>query len=122
MLSNMTVSLITHEQIKTTLPKAKELRRVIDKMITLGKRGSLHARRQAASYLQDDAAVIKLFDGLASRYTDRPGGYSRVLKAGNRYGDKAPMAFIELVDRDVDAKGAGDRARVEAEMALIDAE
>jgi len=122
MLSNMAVSLITHEQIKTTLPKAKEMRRVVDKMITLGKRGSLHARRQAAAYLRDDAAVIKLFDGLAERYKERPGGYSRVLKAGFRYGDNAPMAFIELVERDVDAKGAEDKARHEAELALIDAE
>ncbi len=122
MLSNMAVALLTHEQIKTTLPKAKELRRVADKMITLGKRGTLHARRQAASFLQDDAAVIKLFDTLGARYVDRPGGYTRVLKAGNRYGDNAPMAFIELVERDVDAKGAADRARVEAEMAMEDAE
>ena len=117
MFSNMAVSLLTHEQIKTTLPKAKEMRRIADKMITLGKRGDLHARRQAFAYLRDDAAVSKLFSILADRYKERPGGYTRVLKAGFRYGDAAPMAFIELVDRDADAKGAEDKARVEAEMA-----
>jgi large subunit ribosomal protein L17 len=115
MFSNMTVSLLVHEQIKTTLPKAKELRRFADKMITLGKRGSLHDRRRAFAFLRDDAAVAKLFSTLAERYTERPGGYTRVLKAGYRYGDNAPMAVIELVDRDPDAKGAEDRARVEAE-------
>ncbi len=117
MLSNMAVSLLVHEQIKTTLPKAKELRRVVDRMISLGKKGSLHARRQAHSYLRDDAAVSKLFDGLAERYKERPGGYTRVLKAGFRHGDAAPMAVIELVDRDPDAKGAEDKARHEAELA-----
>ncbi len=111
MFSNMAVSLLTHEQIKTTLPKAKELRRVADKMITLGKRGTLHTRRQAFSYLRDDTAVSKLFGALAERYKERGGGYTRVLKAGFRYGDNAPMAFIELVDRDPDAKGAEDKAR-----------
>lgn len=115
MFSNMTTSLIVHEQIKTTLPKAKELRRFIDKMISLGKKGTLHDRRRAFAFLRDDEAVAKLFSTLAERYQDRPGGYSRVLKAGFRYGDSAPMAVIELVDRDPDAKGAGDRARVEAE-------
>lgn len=115
MLSNMAVSLVTHEQITTTLPKAKELRRVADRMVTLGKRGDLHARRQAASYLRDDAAVVKLFGPLAERYKERPGGYTRVLKAGFRYGDAAPMAVIELVDRDAEAKGAADRVRVAAE-------
>jgi len=115
MFSNMTASLIIHEQIKTTLPKAKELRRFIDKMISLGKKGSLHDRRRAYAFLRDDAAVAKLFSSIAERYKERPGGYSRVLKAGFRYGDNAPMAVIELVDRDPDAKGAGDRARVEAE-------
>ena len=122
MLSNMTVSLLTHEQIKTTLPKAKELRRVADKMISLGKRGTLHARRQAAAYLRDDAAVAKLFDALATRYKERPGGYTRVLKAGFRYGDSAPMAVIELVERDPNAKGAEDRARHEAMLELVDTE
>lgn len=119
MFSNMAVSLLNHEQIKTTLPKAKELRRVADKMITLGKRGTLHSRRQAHSYLRDDNAVSKLFGALADRYKDRSGGYTRVVKAGYRYGDNAPMAVIELVDRDPDAKGAEDKARhaleVEAE-------
>lgn len=116
MFSNMVVSLITHEQIKTTLPKAKELRRFADKMVTLGKRGSIHARRQAFAFLRDDAAVSKLFDTLADRYKDRAGGYSRVMKAGFRYGDNAPLAFIELVDRDTSAKGAADIARHEAEL------
>ena len=111
MFLNMAVSLLIHEQIKTTLPKAKELRRVADKMITLGKRGTLHTRRQAFSYLRDDTAVSKLFGALAQRYKERGGGYTRVLKAGFRYGDNAPMAFIELVDRDPDAKGAEDKAR-----------
>ncbi len=115
MFANMTASLLLHEQIKTTKPKAKDLRTFIDKMITLGKRGDLHARRQALSFLQDKDVVAKLFDTLAERYKDRQGGYSRVLAAGYRYGDAAPMAMIELVDRDVDAKGAADKARVEAE-------
>ena len=115
MFKNMSVSLLTHEQIVTTLPKAKELRSVVDKLITLGKRGDLHARRQAASQLQDDDAVKKLFLTLADRYKERPGGYTRVLKAGFRYGDNAPMAVIELVDRDEDAKGKADRERMEAE-------
>lgn len=102
---NMAQALVKHEQIKTTLPKAKELRAVVDKLITLGKRGDLHARRQALSQLQDKALVAKLFDVLAKRYQERSGGYTRVLKAGFRYGDSAPMAIIELVDRDEDAKG-----------------
>ncbi len=105
MFANMANALIKHEQIKTTLPKAKELRRVADRLITLGKKGGLHRRRQAFAQLRDDAMVAKLFDGLADRYQDRPGGYTRVLKAGFRYGDSAPMAIIELVDRDEDAKG-----------------
>ncbi|MDP4795735.1 MAG: 50S ribosomal protein L17 [Rhodospirillales bacterium] len=115
MFSNMTASLIIHEQIKTTLPKAKELRRFIDKMISLGKKGGLHDRRRAYAFLRDDAAVAKLFSSIAERYKERPGGYSRVLKAGFRYGDSAPMAVIELVDRDPAAKGAVDRERIEAE-------
>ncbi len=118
--ANMAGSLIEHEQIKTTLPKAKELRSIVDKLITLGKRGDLHARRQAAAQLKQDAYVAKLFDVLGPRYQDRKGGYTRVLKAGYRYGDMAPMAIIELVDRDPDAKGAGDRARVAAEEAAAD--
>jgi len=116
LFANLAVSLITHEQIKTTLPKAKDLRRVADKMVSLGKKGSLSARRQALAYLRDEDAVKKLFDTLADRYKERPGGYTRVLKAGFRYGDAAPMAFIELVDRDEDAKGAADKARHEAEL------
>jgi large subunit ribosomal protein L17 len=115
MFSNMTASLLLHEQIKTTKPKAKDLRVFVDKMITLGKRGDLHARRQALSFLQDKSVVEKLFEALAARYKDRQGGYSRVLAAGYRYGDAAPMAIIELVDRDIEAKGADDKARVEAE-------
>ena len=115
LLSNMAGSLIEHEQIKTTLPKAKELRPVVEKLITLGKRGDLHARRQAAAQLKQDAYVAKLFDVLGPRYADRPGGYLRVLKAGFRYGDMAPMAIIEFVDRDPEAKGAADRARMEAD-------
>jgi large subunit ribosomal protein L17 len=122
MLVNMTVSLLSHEQITTTLPKAKELRRVADKMITLGKRDNLHARRQAFAYLRDDGTVRKLFSTLAERYKERPGGYTRVLRAGHRYGDSAPMAIIELVDRDPEAKGAEDRARVAAEADSMEAE
>jgi len=117
MFMNMSVALLTHEQIVTTLPKAKELRSVVDKIITLGKRGDLHARRQAAAQLQDAETVKKLFSTLAERYKERPGGYTRVLKAGFRYGDNAPMAVIELVDRDPDAKGKADRERTEAEEA-----
>jgi large subunit ribosomal protein L17 len=105
MFANMAAALIKHEQIKTTLPKAKDLRRVTDRLITLGKRGDLHARRQAMSALRDWTMTTKLFDVLAERYKDRQGGYTRVLRAGYRYGDMAPMAFIELVDRDPDAKG-----------------
>ena len=105
LFANMANALIKHEQIKTTLPKAKELKRVADKLITLGKKGGLHRRRQAFATLRDDAMVAKLFDVLAERYADRPGGYTRVLKAGYRYGDNAPMAVIELVDRDPEAKG-----------------
>jgi len=117
LFANMAGSLIEHEQIKTTLPKAKELKRVTDKLITLAKKGDLHARRQAAAALKQDAHVAKLFEVLGPRYAERAGGYTRVLKAGFRYGDMAPMAIIELVDRDVDAKGAADKARLEAEDA-----
>lgn len=105
MFANMATALVKHEQIVTTLPKAKELRSVVDKLITLGKRGDLHARRQALTTIKDRALVEKLFSTLAKRYAERPGGYTRVLKAGFRYGDSAPMAIIELVDRDEDAKG-----------------
>ena len=106
MFGNMAAALIKHEQIKTTLQKAKELRAVVDRLITLGKRGDLHARRTAISRLHGDKKLAeKLFGDLADRYRDRPGGYTRVVKAGFRYGDSAPMAIIELVDRDPDAKG-----------------
>lgn len=105
MFSNMAAALLKHEQIKTTLPKAKDLRPIVDKLITLGKRGDLHARRQAFAMLRDEAVVAKLFSVLGERYKDRQGGYTRVLKAGFRYGDCAPMGVIELVDRDPAAKG-----------------
>jgi large subunit ribosomal protein L17 len=121
MFANMTVSLLRHEQITTTLPKAKELRRFADRMITLGKRGGLHARRRAASFLGDDVVIGKLFGSLADRYRKRAGGYTRVLKLGFRHGDNAPMAVIELVDRDREAKGAEDRARVASERAAAEA-
>ncbi len=117
LFSNMAGSLIEHEQIKTTLPKAKELRPIVEKLITLGKRGDLHARRQAAAQLKVDAQVKKLFDVLGPRYRARAGGYTRVLKAGFRYGDSAPRAVIELVDRDESVKGREDRARHAAEQA-----
>ncbi|MSP49290.1 MAG: 50S ribosomal protein L17 [Alphaproteobacteria bacterium] len=105
MFKNLAQALIKHEQITTTLPKAKDLRPVAEKLITLGKRGSLHARRQAYAALRDEAATKKLFDVLGPRYAARKGGYTRVLKAGFRYGDAAAMAVIELVDRDTEAKG-----------------
>lgn len=102
---NLSQALIKHEQIVTTLPKAKDLRPVVEKLVTLGKRGGLHARRQAFAQLRDDKMVTKLFDVLAQRYAERAGGYTRVLKAGFRYGDSAPMAVIEFVDRDETARG-----------------
>ena len=106
MFRNMAVALLKHEQIKTTLPKAKELRGIVDRLVTLGKRGTLHTRRQALSRLNNDVVIAeKLFATLAERYAARDGGYTRVLRAGFRYGDNAPMAVIELVDRDPDAKG-----------------
>ncbi len=114
MWANMAGSLIEHEQIKTTLPKAKELRPIVEKLITLAKRGDLHARRQAAAQLKQDKHVARLFEILGPRYKERQGGYLRVLKAGFRYGDMAPMAIIEFVDRDTSAKGAADLARLEA--------
>lgn len=113
MFANMAVSLIEHEQIVTTLPKAKEIRPIVEKLVTLGKRGGLHARRQAISALRDARKVAKLFDTIAPRYAARNGGYLRIMKAGFRTGDNAPMAVIEFVDRDVDAKGAIDRMRTE---------
>ncbi|MBC6408092.1 MAG: 50S ribosomal protein L17 [Rhodobacteraceae bacterium] len=118
LFANMAGSLIEHEQIRTTLPKAKELRPVVDKLITLAKRGrsDLPARRLAAARLNETKHLTKLFDVLGPRYAERQGGYSRVLRAGFRYGDMAPMAVIELVDRDPDAKGAADKARVAKEQ------
>ena len=105
MFANMSASLIKHEQIVTTLPKAKELRPIVEKLITLGKRGDLHARRQAIAQMRDEGQVAKLFAVLGPRYQERQGGYIRILKAGFRYGDNAPLAVIEFVDRDVEAKG-----------------
>lgn len=121
LFANMAAALIKHEQIATTLPKAKELRGVVDKLITLGKRGDLHARRVAISKLRDKAMVAKLFETLGPRYKDRPGGYTRVMRAGFRYGDSAPMAVIELVDRDEDAKGK-DSGPVMSDDAAEDAQ
>src|SRR3954466_8836438 len=119
MLANLAASLIKHEQITTTLPKAKDLRPVVERLITLGKRGNLHARRQAIAEIKDLVLVDKLFTVIAERYKSRKGGYTRVLKAGFRYGDNAPLAIIELVDRDESAKGldSGPVAQVEAEAA-----
>ena len=114
MFSNMAASLIRHEQIVTTLPKAKDLKRVMDKYITLAKRGDLNSRRLAASRMRDEAMVKKLFEVLGPRYKDRSGGYTRVIKAGFRYGDSAPRAVIELVDRDESVKGKEDKERAEA--------
>lgn len=105
MFANMSAALIKHEQIVTTLPKAKDLRPIVEKLVTLGKRGDLHARRQAIAQIGDEAMVAKLFAVLGPRYKERQGGYLRILKAGFRYGDNAPLAVIEFVDRDVDAKG-----------------
>lgn len=121
MFANMAVALLKHEQIRTTLPKAKDLRRVTDRMITLGKRGNLHARRRALATLRDTQLVGKLFGTLAERYKGRNGGYTRVLRDGFRYGDSAPMAIIELVDRNPEAKGAEDKARAAAEAAAEEA-
>jgi len=107
---NMSQALIRHEQIDTTLAKARELRPVVEKLITLGKRGDLHARRQAFARLRDDAMTAKLFETLGPRYAERSGGYTRIIKAGYRYGDAAAMAVIEFVDRDEDARGRDDRS------------
>jgi large subunit ribosomal protein L17 len=115
MFANMSASLIKHEQIVTTLPKAKELRPIVEKLITLGKRGDLHARRQVIAQIGNEGVVKRLFDTIAPRYATRNGGYLRIMKAGFRHGDNAAMAVIEFVDRDTSAKGAGDRARLEAE-------
>ena len=120
MFANMAASLIKHEQIMTTLPKAKDLRPIVEKLVTLGKRGDLHARRQAISQMRDIAMVKKLFEVIGPRYKARNGGYTRVMKAGFRYGDSAPVAVIEFVDRDLEAKGKDSgpvQVRSEAEMA-----
>jgi large subunit ribosomal protein L17 len=117
MFANMSCALIKHEQIVTTLPKAKDLRPVVEKLITLGKRGDLHARRQAIAQIKDVALVKKLFDVLGPRYKERNGGYCRVLKAGFRYGDNAPLAVIEFVDRDVEARGKDSGPTMKAEEA-----
>jgi large subunit ribosomal protein L17 len=125
MFANMAVALIENEQVKTTLPKAKELRPIVEQLITLGKKGGLANRRRAHAMLRDDSSVKKLFSTLSERYKDRAGGYARVMKAGFRYGDAAPMAMIELVDRDVEAKGHKDNSRkvvqtaAEAEAAKV---
>ncbi len=120
LFANMASALIKHEQIKTTLPKAKDLRPIVEKLITLGKQGGLANRRRAYAVLRDDVIVSKLFSVIAERYATRAGGYTRVLKAGFRYGDAAPMAVIELVDRDVSAKGldSGPKQDVEADDAM----
>ena len=117
MFANLAQALVEHEQIKTTLPKAKELRPVVERLITLGKRGDLHARRLLIARTRSEPTAAKLIDVLGPRYAARAGGYCRILKAGFRYGDAAPMAIIELVDRDVDAKGAASRAAEEAKEA-----
>jgi large subunit ribosomal protein L17 len=116
MFANMCAALIKHEQIITTLPKAKDLRPIVEKLITLGKRGDLHARRQAVAQMRDVDMVKKLFDVMGPRYKDRHGGYTRIIKAGFRYGDSAPIAVIEFVDRDEDAKGV-DSGPVQAKAA-----
>jgi len=120
MFANMAAALINHEQITTTLPKAKELKPFVEKLVTLAKRGDLHARRIAISRVRDEAMVKKLFEAIGPRYEDRHGGYTRVLRAGFRYGDNAPVAVIEFVDRDESAKGAEDRERRDAELFVED--
>jgi large subunit ribosomal protein L17 len=119
LFSNLTNALLTHEQINVTLPRAKELRTFADNMISYAKKGDLNSRRLALAFLRDNEVVSKLFSTLAERYKDRNGGYTRVLKAGLRYGDCAQMAIIELVDRDVSAKGAKDLERVAAQKAAL---
>ena len=115
MFANLAASLLEHEQITTTLPKAKDLRPYVEKLVTLGKRGDLHARRQVIAQIGNEPLVKRLFDTIAPRYATRNGGYLRIMKAGFRHGDNAAMAVIEFVERDVSAKGAADRARLEAE-------
>lgn len=122
LFSNMAASLIEHEQITTTLPKAKELRPIVEKLVTLGKRGDLHARRQVIAQIGSDALAKRLIETIAPRYATRNGGYLRIMKAGFRHGDNAAMAVIEFVDRDTSAKGAADRARLEAEEGNEEAE
>ena len=122
MFGNMAAALIKHEQISTTLPKAKDLRPIVEKLVTLGKRGDLHARRQVIAQIGNEKVVKRLFDTVAPRYADRHGGYLRIMKAGFRHGDNAALAVIEFVDRDTSAKGAADRARLEAEGASEDAQ
>ncbi|WP_353641712.1 50S ribosomal protein L17 [Mesorhizobium sp. WSM2239] len=122
MFANLAVSLIEHEQIVTTLPKAKDLRPIVEKLVTLGKRGDLHARRQVIAQIGNEGVVKRLFDTIAPRYATRNGGYLRIMKAGFRHGDNAPLAVIEFVDRDTSAKGAADRARIEAEETNSEAE
>lgn len=122
MFANMAASLIKHEQIKTTLPKAKDLRPIVEKLITLGKRGDLHARRQLLASVSEKATVDKLMTTLAERYAERNGGYTRVLKAGFRTGDAAPMGIIELVDRDVDAKGQDSGPTMDDDEEVLEAE
>ena len=117
MFANMCQALVKHEQIVTTLPKAKDLRPIVEKLVTLAKRGDLHARRQAISRMRDEALVKKLFEVLGPRYAARPGGYTRVLKAGFRYGDNAPMAVIEFVDRDPEARGQDSGPTMKTEIA-----
>jgi len=115
LFTNMAASLIEHEQIVTTLPKAKDLRPIVEKLVTLGKRGDLHARRQVIAQIGNEGVVKRLFETIAPRYATRNGGYLRIMKAGFRQGDNAPLAVIEFVDRDTSAKGAADRARLETE-------
>jgi large subunit ribosomal protein L17 len=117
MFANMSAALIKHEQIVTTLPKAKDLRPVVEKLVTLAKKGDLHARRQAMAQIRDETQLKKLFDVLAKRYEGRNGGYLRIMKAGFRYGDQAPMAVIEFVDRDVNARGLDSGPSQKAEEA-----
>jgi large subunit ribosomal protein L17 len=122
MFANLAASLIEHEQIVTTLPKAKDLRPIVEKLVTLGKRGDLHARRQAIAQIGNEPLVRRLFETIAPRYASRNGGYLRIMKAGFRHGDNAPLAVIEFVERDTSAKGAADRARLDAEGANQEAE
>ena len=120
MFANMATSLVQHEQIVTTLPKAKELRPIVEKLVTLAKKGDLSSRRRAISKMRDQDMVKKLFDVIGPRYAERNGGYIRVMKAGFRYGDNAPMAVIEFVDRDPEARGKEDRARHQAALEMAD--